>query len=565
MSRVSMPFARFELAIFVAVASQWGACSTGTPGSPGDPGTAQQQPITHTLTWRQDPGTEIVQCHTFKLPSDVPVDVDRIKFAFGDGSHHVHIYRSSEPADDGVTDCSAGINWPRWLLVVGAQTKPLDWTLPSGLTLPLAANQQILVQVHWLNTTAAPIDGKIDLSFYPAAHPGQPVGVVFGINKQVDMQPAEQKRVSHFCPMLPGSQIIAMMGHYHALGRQYGVFLRGADQTDDQGTEIYKGLDENTLVFDTFQPSIGVGPGQGLEFQCDFTNSRDFPVTWGPDTATQEHCNMAAYYYPADPNSDGFCIKDAADTGTLVRLGATTTALGVGDTTELTAQMDGIVESDTDVALAAVDPTALDVPATLRIPAHSSSATVTVRALRPSSGVDVTATLGTQTATTTMKVQGLLLSELLVRPDPAGTVAGPDPWVEIANVTGQPIDLAPYHLGVRGASNPAIDVPLSGTLEPHGCLVVTASVPPVMGHLTPTMTGLPNTLPTGQDGPVSVDLVDGLAAAAGAPAPAPLDTMTYGAAGLGSLMQPGTSLLRLSLDGWEQAMVPTPGICEVRP
>src|SRR5689334_6876497 len=89
---------RLELTAFVvATSSSLGACSAGSAGSPGAPDRAPGDPITHTLTWRQDPGTEIVQCHTFKLPSDVPVDVERIKFAFGDGSHHVHIYRSSQP------------------------------------------------------------------------------------------------------------------------------------------------------------------------------------------------------------------------------------------------------------------------------------------------------------------------------------------------------------------------------------------------------------------------------------------------------------------------------------
>jgi hypothetical protein len=544
--------ARF-VALFAFVLAGCGAGGTGAAPAP--------PPIVRTLTWSQQPGTEIVQCHTFKLGNATPLEVERIRFAFGSGSHHVHVYHSSEPAPDGVTDCSGGINWPRWRLVVGAQTKPLDWQLPDGLTLPVETNAQLLVQVHWLNTTAAPIDGRIDLTFFQARAAGMHVGVMFGIDEQVAMQPGERKRVSHFCPLPDGSQVIAMMGHFHTLGRAYGVWLRGADETDEMGQQIYRGLDENTLLFQSYAPAVAVGPNQGLEFQCDYTNSRDIPITWGPDTATQEHCNMAAYYYPASTTDDGFCIKEADDVGTLTALRAGAPALDVGDTTELTVETAAPLEADTDVPLAASDPSALDVPASVRIPAHARSAAVVVRGLRPAGSVGVTATLGTQTMSAALVVRGLLLSELMVRP------AQPDqqgPWVEIANTTSRPIDLGPYHLGIGGGAEAGggagADVPLSGTLAPFGCLVVTGAAPPAidrtqLGAGLMMMSGLPSALPVGLDAPVPVELRD---AGAGAGAP-PLDTLSYGPAAI------GTSLLRLTFDQWDQAMVPTPGICELRP
>ncbi len=47
-----------------------------------------------------------------------------------------------------------------------------------------------------------------------------------------------------------------------------------------------------------------VGDGQGLAYECDFTNNTWQTITWGANTTNQEHCNLAAYYYPAgDPPS----------------------------------------------------------------------------------------------------------------------------------------------------------------------------------------------------------------------------------------------------------------------
>jgi hypothetical protein len=138
--------------------------------------------------------------------------------------------------------------------------------------------------------------------------------------------------------------------------------------------------------------------------------------------------------------------------------------------------------------------------------------------------------------------------------------------VEIANTTSSPIDLGPYHLSVGGGAGAptgaaaGVDVPLAGTLPPFGCLVVTGAAPPAidrgqLGAGLMMMPGLPSALPMGLDAPVLVELRDA-GAAAGAP---PLDTLSYGPAAI------GTSLLRLTFDQWDQAMVPTPGICELRP
>lgn len=544
---------------FVATLSLMGCAGEVEPAPSGTSGA-----LTHTLTWRQAPASEIVECHVFKLGNLSPIEIERIKFDFPAGSHHVHVYRSDEPEADGVADCSSGLSWPRWRLVVGAQTTPLDWKLPAGLSMPLSKNQQLLVQVHWLNTTQKPIDGKIGLSFFPARHPGQHVGVLFGIDKQVDMDAGASKRVSAYCPLPAGAQVIAMMGHFHTLGRAYSVRVRGEDQPSADGREIYRGLDENTLEFEDFTPPVSIGERQGLEYQCDFLNTKSVHVSWGPDTATQEHCNMAAYYYPAPDSSDGFCIKEAADVGTLTGLRADRTHVPLGEAMPLTVELGAPAAADTDLVLQSSDPTALQVPSRVRIPIHARTATVMARALRPSTEVRVSASLGTQTAVVPLAVRGLMLSELMVRPtaNRAGTTTGP--WIELANTGTMPIDLGRYRLSVGATGGAtAVEVPLSGTLAPHGCLVVTAAAAPAMLGNATMMTGLPSDL-GGGDAPLRVGLFE-------VDAPAAIDAVVMGtmaAAADGAsigMTAPGSSALRLTGDDWSQALVPTPGICELKP
>ena len=469
--------------------------------------------------------------------------------------------------------------------MVGAQTQPLDWKLPDGLTLPLPANAQLMVQVHWLNTTAQPIDGNVDISFHPAERPGQHVGVLFGIDKQVAMRPQSGKRVSHFCPLPEGAQVIAMMGHFHTLGRAYGVWVRGAGETQAQGRQVYKGLDENTLEFKDFTPTVSIGANQGLEFQCDFFNSRDIPISWGPDTNTQEHCNMAAYYFPAREQDDGFCIKDVEDRGTIVGVTAEASVLSSGASTRVTVEMDAAVEADTEITLRASDSTAISIPLTVNLPAHARSVTFLARALRPVSGVVIHAALGIQVRSLNLRVTGLLLSEVYLGETSPGAIG---PWVEIANTTSMPVDLSQYRLNVGDVASSGMTLPLSGTLAPHGCVVVGSNQVPSIPGSAMVLRGLPSVLPTGTTAPLGIGLfeMNVEAGSVGSKTDLAVDGVSYRSAsdGLDSstgktleqtsdpgaafpllpAANPGASVMRVAGSQWLSTMVPTPGICEVR-
>src|SRR5262245_40250889 len=69
------------LVLVAAAVLPLAACSGDDAANGGGGGTPDgQAPMTRTLTWTQAPGTEIVQCHTFKLPNATPVEIERIKF-----------------------------------------------------------------------------------------------------------------------------------------------------------------------------------------------------------------------------------------------------------------------------------------------------------------------------------------------------------------------------------------------------------------------------------------------------------------------------------------------------
>lgn len=428
--------------------------------------------IEHTLRWTQGPNTEIQDCHIFKLDNADPVEIERIRIKFPPGSHHVHMYRSDNPEPDSQADCWSGIDWTKWHLVIGAQTQSMDWRLPTGLTVPLDPHQQLLVQVHWLNTTEQPIDGKVDISFHTTEKSDAHVGVMFGINKQTAMDAHQRKTIAQWCPMPAGSKLLAIMGHYHGLGQKYQVASRpeNADPASElrpvveDGDIIYSALGEQTFQFKPYDPPYEVPAGHGLEFQCEFFNYRDHPITWGADVENQEHCNMSAYYYPADGSS--FCFIEKPEVATIS--GPTAVAMP-RDELEYTVTLNMPAdEHGAEIKLIASKPGVLDMPASVKVAKTATTVKFKARALQPAR-VIITALLGSTYKTIEAKVGGLALSEVH-----AGEAGQTDQrqWVELANLSDVPIDLSRYTLGAGSANYTRMKLALTGTLPPKGCVVV---------------------------------------------------------------------------------------------
>jgi len=554
----------------LACGSDDGKPSTTPSTQPPPSQTADNIAVHFSLKWHQDPRSEVVQCHYFKTTNAAAEEVSRINLTFPEGSHHVHIYRSDTPEPDGVKDCTAGIDWNRWSMILGAQTKPIDWSLPDGVTIPIPAQQQILVQVHWLNTTDQPIDREINVDMTRATHTEQHLGVAFGVSKDVLMAPHASHPVGSWVPVPEGSKLVAIMGHFHARGKHYKVDIRRSGDAD--GELKYSADDEQTFEFkhyDYANPPV-FQSGQGLAYECDFENTTDGTLTWGPDTVTQEHCNLAAYYYPAKEK-----LSNTYIVGDLKAITATPTDLVAGQ------QAQGQVELATpagqlgvDVALN-VDQKLLHAPAIVHVPAWQSTATFTVDALSPAS-TTLHASTGSKVTDMPWNVRGLSLSEVYYKAD----ATNPDgkQWIEIANTSSVPIDLSRYSLGAGVMNYAATRVSLGDRILPAGgCLVVggptalpgddmSKGVLTIAEPFRPALTLVDD--PAGGVALFGVPLATDLDADA-----LPLDALVYGKnnahlmAADGQMAVPvpgpaiGSSLERSSV--WAAQAAPSPGVCKV--
>jgi len=528
---------------------------------------ARVENLEHQLSWRQQPG-EIQDCHVFKLDNSRHVEIDRLQIKFPEGSHHVHLYRyrsaEPEPTPDRVYDCFGGIDWTKWSLLMGAQTKAMDWQLPEGVTIPIEPHQQLLAQVHWLNTTDRSIESKIDLSFHVAEVSQEHLGVMFGVNRRIDIKPGQHSRVEAFCPMPEGARLHALMGHFHVHGSNYEVIERMPDRTE--GLELYSAPDEPAFEFKLFLPAHDIPRGAGLQYGCGFFNPSGSTLTWGSDTQTQEHCNMTAYYSPAQELS-GLCLTEPSK---LSILRPQEPSVLAGRSFLFDVALVAPEASEVIVALSS-DAPALEVPPSVTIPAGEPHATFTARTSQPGNFV-VSASVNGASIATAVRVTGLMLSEVFYAP----AADAPDElqWIEIANRAEVPLDLSGYSIGAGTEDFTTTRLALPIEIPPRGCIVVGGPQSSPANH-APTFAlsaDLDPDLGVGAERAAGVGLFATPERASMAP---PLDAVVYGntsttlrgpdgqIAPVWPGSSPGGSIQRVTERVWARSSKPTPGRCEV--
>lgn len=541
-----------------------GAALTSGCGNDIEDSTATYDKV---LRWTQQPG-EIQDCHVFKLDNSRHVEINRLQVKFPEGSHHVHIYRTSAPEADAVTDCFKGIDWQKWSLLVGAQTKSMDWQLPEGVTIALEPHQQLLAQVHWLNSTPEPIQPKVEISFQSTDYSEQHLGVLFGVNQRINLLPGTDVRVDHWCPVPEGSSLHAVMGHFHTRGHDYKVTER--QQNETTGKIIYEAKDEPTFDFKLYNPAHQIAPKAGLEYSCGFFNSTGSPIGWGSDTQTQEHCNVTAYYAPAEEHKPSLCLLPASK---LTALTPQETSVRAGGEFAFAVEIAEVETTDVSVAITVSDDTALEVPSTVVIPAGEKQGFFLGRARRPAP-VDISASLSGATVTTRVQVTGLVISELFYQSATGGS-ADQLQWIEIANQTDSAIDLSKYSLGAGTTNFTTTKVALPMMIPARGCIVVGGPDSNPVNHLPFIDLKLDLVPDLGNGGMQAEGLALFASSMADISTSRPLDVLVY--AGSNSNLRgpdgqiapvwpgsdPGGSLRRITDKVWAKSSAPTPGNCEV--
>ncbi len=277
--------------------------------------------ITTTLGAHVLPNTEQYACTFFALPAE-PVFVTGFAHTFSVGYHHLYVFETdlgAVPAGGGsATDCYAGASSPMTharASVYAQETPSGSFAFPPGVALPATAGQVLLIQAHYLNATAAPIDATSTLSVdYVSSDPGEHAGAFFFYDPFVDVAPERVATATMRCLVPSNVTVLTTVGAAHQRANGYEAFL---DPPSALGANPYyhaPGWSDPLPLAAT----LPIAPGSHLRFLCSYDNSGG-PTEYlqGTQASTSEQCILSGVYFPElGPSFDTCQSADEFGTGT---------------------------------------------------------------------------------------------------------------------------------------------------------------------------------------------------------------------------------------------------------
>lgn len=253
------------------------------------------------------PGRESTQCVIKRLPNPSALHVSQIRSTLGPGTHHVILYTSSETEERPTPfDCkpfSNLLNAQKGVPLLIAQSADEALQLPPGVGIPLAPQQMVRIEMHYINASTAPIQISATATFteMPPGELRDEAGFAFFSNSAIDLPPASTRSLGPlFLPVpteLVGVKFFGFTGHQHKLGT--GVRVTSAAAPDAPDSPVYDPpryvWSEPPTVY--HDPPVQLPAGGGFRLTCGWQNPTSSPVTFG-ESANDEMCVFWSHYYP---------------------------------------------------------------------------------------------------------------------------------------------------------------------------------------------------------------------------------------------------------------------------
>lgn len=250
------------------------------------------------------PGEEVTYCYYTTVPTTRTMGIKRWSSTMTPGSHHLILFFDNHSEPDGTVtrDCgfATGTNLPFW--TYSAQTPVQEAVMPTGIGMTVNAGQKAFVQMHYLNTTEAPIMASvtIDAEAYAAADTFTPAAAYVTYNTQINVPANSTGNAGGNCTVPAGAKFFAMSTHAHQFATRTEV-KDGASMVFESTNWEHPG----TASWAT-DPFYTFASGR-ITYRCDYNNTSGAAVRTGNSAKTDEMCMAVGYFFPA--TAPKFCIN----------------------------------------------------------------------------------------------------------------------------------------------------------------------------------------------------------------------------------------------------------------
>jgi len=234
-------------------------------------------------------GQERYECFSKTLDEDIAVD--RFDFVGSPSVHHVFLSRTLAPEPEGLSECNV-IFKQTWLpmFVTGNGSTSLEY--PAGAATVLHKGQQIVLQLHLLNATAADVakSASVVMRKSTLTNP-DPVGIyAFGTQK-ITLPAGGPSDVVVDCTPTEDVEAFATLAHMHKLGTSLHLSVEGDDG------QMHEVVNRDPYSFNKQYieaDPIRAPKGKKTHLTCGYDNTTDHVVTFG-ESSNDEMCYLVGY------------------------------------------------------------------------------------------------------------------------------------------------------------------------------------------------------------------------------------------------------------------------------
>jgi hypothetical protein len=186
------------------------------------------------------------------------------------------------------------------LFLYASQQAEQTIQLPPGVAADLPPKLRIMQEIHYVNTTDAPIEAfsKVNVYSFPRDQVTQTIwgGAVRDTTIEIPAGASDHVEWTR-CVMNQDVDVLFLATHTHALASR--TVVRAFDGTN-VGAELYTNTDWQSPKLQSFgETPLRLTAGTGLEFACHYDNPGTEPVRWGFNAA-DEMCQIAIVFTPGE-------------------------------------------------------------------------------------------------------------------------------------------------------------------------------------------------------------------------------------------------------------------------
>lgn len=290
-------------ALTISIGLALSACSSsgGSTGAGGSTAVPPDSYVFETGAFDVAPGEEKYMCYTATV--DQAMAIDQFTYDAVDGVHHLVLVNPYVKEQEGPFECDVLFK-QTWLPVFANGTGSADVHTPTGSGFKIGQGQQLLVQLHLLNTTAAPLHGTARLVMHKNSDPNVISAGIYGFGTQVFTLPPQQKTtITNDCAIDKDVQVFAGFPHMHKLGQSM-TFWTGPDTNS-----LTKQFSVDSWSFGEqaiYPMKLDLPKGTMTRLSCAYDNDTAATVGFGEHTS-DEMCYFVTFIAPWD-TLDG-CVQ----------------------------------------------------------------------------------------------------------------------------------------------------------------------------------------------------------------------------------------------------------------